>query len=744
MRTWSKGIWTGLVVALVWLGAGLGQAEAAAPQGVDLPPLRPTAEGEPYRAHTEPGDLPRLRLAGDSKAMLPLRHTSVKAHVTGMVARVEVTQTYDNPHSEPIEAIYVFPLPENSAVDDMRIVIGDREIAAEIQERQRARQTYERARRSGHTAALLEQERTNVFTQSVANIAPGESIDVVIRYVQDLTYDAGQYEFVFPMVVGPRYVDERVPDAARVRPPVAGPGTRTGHDIAVEVTADAGLPIRGFDVPTHAVTGGLHTDGTLALSLAEGSTIPNRDFVLRYRVAGPAVRPALLLDGDDSGGCFNLVVQPPDVDVDGLVGARELLFVVDVSGSMSGVPLAMGKAAMREALRRLRPVDTFNIVTFAGRTALAFDEPRPANDHVIREALAFVDGLRAGGSTQILDAVDLALSGDVGTGRHRYVFFLTDGYVAIEDTVYARTRKWVRALAKRGQRARVFSIGLGSSVNHELLSSLAKAGDGLDVFVTTREDPREVVDRFYGYIDHPIWTDLTIDWNGMQVTSLHPSTPPDLFASRPTVLHGCYEGAPAGEVRLTARDGERKVRATAPVQRPRVAPGVVTTLWARARVEELRRSYSLTGDTGLVDEITDLGLSHRLVTPYTSFVAVDRSRVVGKGDPERVVQPVEVPEGVDAQMAGAYADPRAMTSMGSAVYDFDDDMLEAQDAPALSSRRAEREDYAYEEEMAARSRGGCAHCGSRRGGDLASLGVPLLLLGLRRRRRRRSSRGRRA
>ncbi|MCB9713816.1 MAG: VWA domain-containing protein [Myxococcales bacterium] len=754
MTTWGRGAVLGLGTVLLWLTALLGRAWAAGPPGVDLPPLVPTDGSDRFRAYTDPGELPRLRLA-DGAAELPLRHTRVRARITGLVAQVEVTQTYDNPYPEPIEAVYVFPLPENSAVDDMRMVIGDREVVAEIQRRERARRTYEQARRAGHTAALLEQERTNVFTQSVANLAPGEPIDVVIRYVQDLSYDAGSYEYVFPMVVGPRYVDgaprggrpsgtgtkadtDRVPDASRVSPPVAGPGTRTGHDISIELRVDAGLPIRGFDVPTHAVTGGLEPDGTLALTLAEGATIPNRDFVLRYRVAGPAVRPVLLLDGDDQGGCFNLVVQPPDVDVDGLVGARELLFVVDVSGSMSGVPLAIGKAAMREAIRRLRPVDTFNIVTFAGHTGLAFDQPRPANDQWIREALAFVDGLRAGGSTEILDAVDVALSTAPGRGRHRYVFFLTDGYVAIEDEVYARTRRWIEVLAKRGQRARVFSLGVGSSPDRELLASLAKAGDGLELVLTTREEPREAVDRFYGAIDLPIWTDLEIDWGGMVVTSLHPSSPPDLFATRPAVLHGCYEGPPAAELRLRARDGARQVQAIAPARRSTVAPGVVTTLWARARVEELRRTLSIEGDRGQVDEITQLGLDHRLVTPYTSFVAVDRTRVVGKGDPARVVQPVEVPEGVDAELAGAEVARRSMEMRAlaseSAVYDFDDDSIDgehAYDAPALGSRRSEREEPRTELERADAKGGGCAH---RRGRDLAELGLPLLLLGLRRRR----------
>ncbi|MCH9686749.1 MAG: VWA domain-containing protein [Deltaproteobacteria bacterium] len=687
----------------MWLFACVAQAGrggSAAPGWAELVPSEASAY---HRAYTSAGELPQMVTLGGTP--LPLRHTAVKAEITGLVARVEVTQTYDNAHEVPIEAVYTFPLPENSAVDDMRIVIGDRVIASEIKRREEARRTYEHARAEGQTAALLEQERANVFTQSVANIAPGESIDVVVRYVQDLTYDAGQYEFVFPMVVGPRFVDERVPDADRVTPPVAGPGTRTGHDIAVEVSADAGVPIRGFDAPTHAVSGGLAANGTLSVSLAHGKTIPNRDFVLRYGVAGKAVVPALFLEGDDAGGHFSLVVQPPDVDVDQLVGARELVFVVDVSGSMAGVPLAICQAAMREALRSLRPVDTFNIITFSGRTGMAFDGARPANDDNIRAALAFVHGLTAGGSTEILDAVDTALSPRVGTGRHRYVLFLTDGYVAIEDEVYARTRQWVQALATRGQRARVFSLGVGSSVNRDLLSKLAKAGRGLDVYVTTREDPRVAVRRFQEYIDHAIWTSIEVDWRGMRVVDVSPSPVPDLFASRPLVIHGRYEGKPATAVGLSARYGERVVSASARALPSRVAPGVVRSLWARSRVDDLQHLVALDGGHGLDVEITELALEHRLVTRYTSFVAVDRSRTVGKGAPMRIVQAVEGPEGVDLVASGALVNERRMLS--AQTYEFEED-----DAPQLTSRLASREETVFYERESPESRrgGGCAHC----------------------------------
>ncbi len=720
MARWWRCLGCCLVVLWLWGCASYDAArgnKSAGPSLATMPALVPSDGGDRFFAYTSPGDLPALRLMDGADA-LPLRHTAVQVEIVGMVARVQVSQTYTNTHEEPIEAVYTFPLPENSAVDDMRMVIGDRTITAQIEQREQARRIYENARSQGRTTALLEQERANVFTQSVANIAPREDIDVVIRYVQTLTYDAGEYEFVFPMVVGPRYTDDRVADAARVTPPVAGPGTRTGHDISLTLAADPGLPIRGFDVPTHQVTGGMKPDGTLSLSLASRKTLPNRDFVLRYGVAGQAVVPTLLLDGDDTGGHFALVIQPPDVDVDALVGARELIFVVDVSGSMNGVPLSICQAAMREAIMRLRPVDTFNIITFSGRTAQAFDEARPANEHNVREALAFLRGLRAGGSTQILDAVDVALADGVGSGRHRYVFFLTDGYVAIEDEVHARTRRFIDTLDRRGQRARVFSMGVGGSPNRELLDALAKAGDGLAVVVTTREDPREAVGRFYGYIDHPIWTNLSVEWGSMKVVDVHPQTLPDLFATRPTVVHGRYVGAPASAVTLRARFGQKSVRSTATATKAAVGPEVIGTLWARARIGELQRQHAISPQGALVEQITALGLGHRLVTPYTSFVAVDESRVVGSGDPVRIEQVVEAPEGVDVVSAGARIAHNQVQRMAYADVDMNAEpsMADSEDAPELTSRRVEREDSVdYEREP--ESTGGCAHCGRRRGGD---------------------------
>jgi len=658
---------------IVTLALATALPASAKPKSRPAVPPVPDNEGERIVAYTEPGDLPRFRVGEDGETLeLPLKHTHVEARITGHVAEVEITQEYVNNLGHPVEAIYVFPLPENSAVHRMRIEIGARVIESEIHEREEAKQIYEDAKQEGYTTALLEQERPNVFTQSVANIAPKKKIRVSINYVQTLTYDQGEYEFVFPMVVGPRFIPgspigssgggyspdtDRVRDASRITPAVVGRGVRTGHDISLELMVDAGFEISGWDCATHAVRQLPAPDGRLALMLEERDSIPNRDFVLRYHVAAPEPRAALLTH---RSGAENhhiaLVIQPPDLDVEQLVGRREIIFVIDTSGSMQGPPLAMCKEAMAGAIAGLRPVDTFNVIVFSGSTGQLFESPRPANDHNTRLAAEFVAGLRAAGPTLMAKGVDAALSPAGDPGQHRYVFFMTDGYTGEEEEIIAGTRRLVAALEQQDRRAQVFSFGAGAAVNRHLLDGIAQAGKGLAVYSTTREDPYHAVSSFYRVIDHPVLTDIEIDWKGAQVSEVFPADPPDLFATRPLILHGKLRGRGPIEIEIHGRMDGRPV--SIPVRAALTANqgrSVLDALWARAKIDWLEREILYNGygwDQRTVDQITQLGLDYHLVTAYTSLVAVDRSRKV-KGKAETIHQPVETPEGVDPFMAGA-------------------------------------------------------------------------------------------
>ncbi len=645
---WTRGLaW--FVVAAAWLLA----APALYAQQGTVVRVKPSGSAGPV--YTDPGEVPKLTLATDAKSELPLEHTHVKARITGFVAEVEVAQTFKNDQAAAVEVRYIFPLPENSAVDDMRMVIGQRVIRAKIDKRAAAQAAYDRAKRAGQTAALLEQERPNVFTQSVANIPPGEKIDVVIHYLQDLTYDAGRYEFVFPMVVGPRFNPAGVSDAARISPPYLGKGDRTGNDISIELTADAGSPIKDWEVPTHEVAARAPADGTLRLTLAERESIPNRDFVLRYRVSGAKPRATMLVSNDASGRYFSLVVHPPELDVDGLVGQRELVFVVDVSGSMSGEPLAMCKTAMRESLAHLRPMDTFNVLTFSGVTKKAFPAPLAANRANVARALEIVDNLEADGGTMMADAVAAALPPTVEAGRRRYVFFLTDGYVGNEDGIIAAAGKFVSELEAKGQTARVFGFGVGSSPNRLLIEGIAKAAKGLGVYSSTREDPRRAVNQFYHYIDSPVLSEVTVDWAALGASEMMPPVTPDLFASHALIVHGRIAALPSAFT-LSAKAGDQPVSVPVEIHTSTIdgaAMPVLATLWARAKIGWLEEGLYRGFDDGTADAITKLGLEHHLVTRFTSLIAVDTERTTGDGNPDLVVQPVAPPEGVDIGMAGA-------------------------------------------------------------------------------------------
>lgn len=597
--------------------------------------------------YTAPGDLPIIRAADGHT--FPLKETHVKAALSGPVGRVEVEQRFFNDRETALEATYVFPLPENSAVIGLTLHIGERIIEAQIKTRADARRVYEQAKHDGHTAALLEQERANIFTQSLANIPPHTEVRVTTRYLQTLTYDAGTYEFVFPMVVGPRFSPPGSPDE-HLSPTLVGKGERSGHDIFLELTANAGTPIGSYEVPTHEVSATLGE--SLSVKLSPKDTLPNRDFVLRYHVAGAATQAAVLTHHDARGGFIALMVQPPKLDIDALVGARELVFVVDVSGSMWGEPLGLCKDAMREALANLRPVDTFNVITFSGNTAQLFAQAREANDENITHAQQFVNDLTAGGGTMMLDGVKAALSPEhPDLARNRYVFFMTDGYVGNEAEIVATAGQYVKAFSAHGRKARVFGFGVGSSPNRLLIEGLGKEGQGAAVYASTREDPALAAKQFFRIIDKPILEDVHVDWAGLPVSDVYPSVMPDLLASRPLVIMARYSGSGTATAHVRGTANGQSIDVPFAVTLSEAAGNeALAPLWARAKITDLERP----GTSSAEKAITETGLAFSLVTRFTSFVAVDSAHTV-HAPQQSIAQPVDTPEGVDGGMADGLA-----------------------------------------------------------------------------------------
>ena len=615
-------------------------------------------------AQTEdtPGSLTVLDASGQGRLMCPLKHTDVKAEISGFISRVVVTQQFENPFKEKIEAVYTFPLPQNAAVDDMTMIVGERTIKGKILPREEAQAVYDAAKSSGKTAGLLDQERPNIFTQSVANILPGEQVKITISYVETLRYENGSYEFVFPMVVGPRYVSgestgvrrgngfapdtNRVPDGSRITPRSIPAGMRSGHDISLEVTLDAGLIVEKIGSKSHPVNIDRPSPRSAHLRLKENSTIPNKDFILHYDVGGQAIQDALLAHRSAAGGFFTMILQPPDRVAPDDVTPKELVFVLDTSGSMNGFPIEKAKETMKLALDNLYPSDTFNLITFAGDTNVLFPQPVRATKGNLAKAQAFLQSRSGGGGTEMMKAIKAALEPSDAQGHVRIVCFMTDGYVGNDMEIVSEVQKH--------QNARVFAFGIGESVNRFLLDKMAEAGRGEVEYVALNDDGSAAARRFHERVRNPLLTDISIDWNGLPVADVYPQRIPDLFGAKPVVLTGRYSSAGRATIRLKGKVAGNDFIREIPVELPETMAShdVLAPLWARARIDNLMAQNYAGAQTGVMpvelkDTITQLGIEFRLMTQFTSFVAVEEMIVTDGGEPRRVDVPVEVPEGVN-------------------------------------------------------------------------------------------------
>ncbi len=599
---------------------------------------------------------------GKSLGSCPLKHTDVSAEVSGFVARVKVTQTFENPFSRPVEAVYTFPLSERAAVDDMSMKTGERTIRGEIKRREEARKIYEAARAAGQTAALLDQERPNVFTQTLANLMPGATVEVHIEYVEPLVFRDGTFELSFPTVVGPRFVPgepvgrsgtgrapdtDRVPDASRVTPPVAPKGTRAGHDVSIAVEVDAGVPILDLTSPLHEVDVERPDANRARVRLRQKAAIPNRDFVLRYAVAGDEVKSGYLVHRDGDGdGYATFVLLPPKKLTRDTAAPKEMIFVIDRSGSQMGLPLEKAKETMRWILDHMNPNDTFQVVDFGRDANVLFAKPEPASPAMRERARAYIDKLEADGGTMMAEAVRKVCSLPADANRLRVVTFMTDGYIGNDFEVI----DLVRSL--RGT-SRWFSFGTGNGVNRFLLEGIARAGGGEVDYVLLNDSGEAVARRFYERIASPALTDVRLDFRGLDVVDVYPTAPSDVWERRPLIVHARYRRPGTGRVVLSDFRQGKPYRETLDVTLPEraAADGAIASMWARAKVEDLMWRdlsglQSGTPPAALREQIVEVALAHRLLTQFTSFVAVE-DRVVNEGGVQKTVTvPVEMPDGV--------------------------------------------------------------------------------------------------
>jgi len=823
----------------------------------------------------EAGRLDALAPSGQLIGPCPLRHTDVQASVVGPFARVTLRQQYQNTYPTKIEAVYTFPLSHRGAVDRMTMTIvqpdGERVVVGEVRERSIARAMYEAAREQGYVASLLEQERPNIFTQSVANIEPGARVDIEISYVETLVAKDGRYAFEYPTVVGPRYIPgsapspslmlpgctprlgvvllapattaaadgdvpawmpsfaqlpsvlasavpiatpeamvkraasstcgftvtygngslercmifddgtgwvngrwfclpnakpgapfaqptTQVPDADRITPMPVPPGTRAGHDLGITLSIDAGgIPITSLRSALHVVRDEAVTESRRVVTLAKQGEIPNRDFIVTWSLKDDAILEAIAshwstraaptgvgtsfdpssVPASIEGGYLTLVVAPPAVVTPTEIPARELVFVLDTSGSMRGFPIDKAKQVMSKAIAAMRPADTFNVITFAGSTRVLWPEPVPATPANIQAAQSFVDGQQGGGGTEMMQAINAALVQRAGggltpaelidlpadgrevhvlvpytaivdqggrlqiqasptvafpftspvelpsvlkpegvmlsmrgrwstvggervlqvreagfapvapTSPMRLCIFLTDGYVGNDRGIVAAVR------ANAGT-TRVFSFGIGNSVNRWLLDEMARAGRGESEFVTLEASADEAVERLTRRIQTPVLADVSVAFEGIEATAITPTLIPDLFDAKPIVVHARYMKPGSGTVIVRGRTGGGPWERRLPVQL--VGPGtgnasdMLPSLWARSQVDDALAPVlkELEQDAVPADvrrRVTSLGEGWQVMTPFTSFVAIEKARVTIGGRALLVPVPIELPQG---------------------------------------------------------------------------------------------------
>lgn len=597
----------------------------------------------------------------------PLKHTEVTAKIAGNISRVEVTQSFENPFTTTLEAVYIFPLPDEAAVDDMLIRIGDRTIQGSIKKRQEAVAIYEQARKQGRTAGLLEQERDNIFTQSLANIKPGEQIDVIIRYSDSLKFEGGNYEFVFPMVVGPRYIPgitieenavgggsaiapmtqhqdtDLVPDASRLNSPILPAGTRSRHDINVTVEINAGVEIQDVNSPSHQIQI-VREKQLVRVKLGGGDRIPNKDLILRYQVASNNIQTTTLTQADERGGHFALYLIPALQHRPNEIVAKDMVFLIDTSGSQGGAPLMQCQELMRRFINGLNPQDTFSIIDFSDTTQQLSPVPLPNTSQNRSLALNYINQLNAGGGTEMLGGIRAVLNFPVtNSGRLRSIVLLTDGYIGNENQILAEVKQRLQP------GTRLHSFGAGSSVNRFLLNRIAELGRGIARIIRHDEPVDEVVEKFYRQINNPVFANIQLQWEGDgESPIMYPSTPPDLFAEQPLVLFGRKPDRHSGKLQITGIvAGGRRYQHSFDLNFQETGNPAIAQLWGRSRIKDLMNQM-VSGDTkGGVAAVTDTALTYQLLSQYTAFVAVSDDVRVNPSETSVSVQvPVEMPEAI--------------------------------------------------------------------------------------------------
>jgi Ca-activated chloride channel homolog len=599
---------------------------------------------------------------------LPLKSTSAAVNISGVIADVLVTQVYKNDGKKPLEAIYIFPASTRAAIYGMKMTIGKRVIEAKIKKRDEARRDYEQARDAGKNASLLEQQRPNVFQMNVANIMPGDTIKVELKYTELLVPTDRVYEFVYPTVVGPRYSNTKAGSVSPSEHWVENPYLRQGELSATvfDITAaiNAGMPIKDLTCASHKVNavyeGSSKVKVVLDKAEANGG---NRDYILRYRLDGDKIQSGLLLTQGEKENFFVLTMQPPKRITSANIPGREYIFIVDVSGSMHGFPLTISKKLLSNLIGNLRSTDKFNVLLFSGGNSVMAEESLPATPANIQKAINVIERQQGGGGTELLPALKRALTLKKDDGFSRSVIIVTDGYVSVEEEAFDLIRNNLG-------NANMFAFGIGSSVNRHIIEGMAHVGMGEPFIITKPDAAQTEAERFRKMIQSPVLTQVKVKFNGFNVYDVEPVSIPDVLACRPILVFGKWRGNLQGTIKLSGITGDGKYSEVIKVEnhKPSKDNAALKYLWARHRITILSDYNKLRNDDKRVQEVTELGLNYNLLTAYTSFVAVDNEVRNHDGRPTAVKQPLPLPEGVSDYAVGGYgnyaAAPAMQKSMG--------------------------------------------------------------------------------
>lgn len=624
------------------------------------------------------------------KIEFPLLKSHYHVDIQGDLATIELKQVFKNPSKVPLNATYLFPINKDAAVYAMQMHVGDEIVTAKIKRIEEAKKIFKKAKEAGKAASMLEQHRPNMFTQKLANLMPDLPITVTLKYTQAIERKNRQYELVLPLLVGPRFQPESaIPPIKQTvnsqtqfgqwelqtmpeTPPTMGidiPKTLEKERVTISVRLHAALAIQVVNSQTHQLSMNQQDDGSIMVELKDGSVIDNRDFVLNYQLAGTQVQAGLLTHKDENGNFFSLLIEPPQISTEANTLAREMVFVLDTSGSMSGYPLDASKAFMKHALKTLRPNDYFRIIDFGNSPREFSASPLQANSANLENGLNHINQLSASGGTHIVPAIEQAFNVKPEENNLRIVVFLTDGYIGNESDVLKKINDI------RGS-ARIYSLGVGTSVNRYLLDEMGAAGRGFARYIDPTKNVEDSAIQFANYLSTPVLSDISIDWGMLKPHQLTPKNLPDLFIGDSLRVLGKFEKEGKHIINVSGLINGKKASMKIKIDTTKADnkhSQSIPLIWARTQIKHLMRDFNIPSRQQLVQDTTPelikqniikLGLDHSLMTRWTSFVAVSEKVVNKEKMAKDAHVPLPMPVGVSEL---AYAKPSQGVFAGSSA-----------------------------------------------------------------------------